>query len=201
MMWNVRLLLLRNSPVLVPLPISGTEAGTAGLAAVVNDTTPSAPPARVGANFAVARSTSPLCRVTGNRTPSGVPLPRRVRVTRPSVNGSGVLSASAEAPLGFPAPAAGPVPRLLEAAPGGVPRTCAAPLVVSAAAPVRPKPSTWPSLVPTYTMPLSVATTQNLADVPIGAAQISRSFAPPPDRGTGSRPQAPRYAPAPVPSR
>src|SRR5215472_15565712 len=48
-------------------------------------------------------------------------------------------------------------------------------------------------------MPLSVAATLNLLDVPIGAAQISLSFTPPPDRGTGSSCQAPRKALAPLP--
>src|SRR5215467_9372362 len=49
-------------------------------------------------------------------------------------------------------------------------------------------------------MPLSVAATLNLLDVPIGADQISLSFTPPPDRGTGSSCQAPRNAPEPLPS-
>ena len=88
---------------------------------------------------------------------------------------------------------------LLADEPTGVSPNCADPLRASAAPAVSPKPNTWPSLVPTYTMPLFVAATLNLLEVPIGAAQISLSFTPPPDRGTGSSCQAPRKALAPLP--
>src|SRR6516165_394800 len=76
---------LATSPVLVPLPTSGTEVGTED-ALVVNDTAPSAPMAAVGAYVTAARSTSPLFRVTGNVTLAGWP-PGWVRVTWPRVNG------------------------------------------------------------------------------------------------------------------
>ncbi len=89
-MLNAMAGLVADSPVWVPLPTSGTETGTAD-PAVVNATAPSAPPGPPGANFTAARSTSPLCKVTGKVTLAGV-LPGRVRVTRPRVNGAGLLS-------------------------------------------------------------------------------------------------------------
>ena len=49
-------------------------------------------------------------------------------------------------------------------------------------------------------MPLFVATSVNLEPVPIGAAQISLSFVPPPERGTPSSSHAPRKPLAPVAS-
>src|SRR5262250_928538 len=99
LMTNDRLGLLMYSPAVVPSPMSGTETGTDGLAAVVNDTTPSAPPAVRGANFATARSASPWLRVTGNFTRPGRPAPWRVRVTRPRVKGAGAAAAPTEAPV------------------------------------------------------------------------------------------------------
>src|SRR5262249_36827535 len=61
-----------------------------------------------------------------------------------------------------------------------------------------PNPYTLPSLVPTYTMPLFVATLANSEPVPIDAAQTSLSFVPPPARGTPSSFHAPRVPPDPV---
>ena len=52
--------------------------------------------------------------------------------------------------------------------------------------------------MPRYTLPLSVAISVNSEPVPIGAAQISLSFVPPPARGTPSSFQAPRKPPDPV---
>ncbi len=71
----------------------GTETVPAP-ALVVKETAPEAPPIAPGANFTCARSTSPLCRVTGNFTVAVAP-PCRVTVTRLIVNGSGWVSARA----------------------------------------------------------------------------------------------------------
>src|SRR5215472_4660055 len=127
LMTNDRLGLLMYSPVRVPPPMSGTETGTDGLAAVVNDTAPSAPPTVLGANFATARSTSPLRRVTGNFALAGVP-PWRVTVTRPSVNGSCVAAALTEAPVTVTALVAVTLTCLLADEPTGVSPNCADPL-------------------------------------------------------------------------
>src|SRR5215472_16424064 len=76
-MTNDRAVLVANSPVLVPSPMSGTAA--ASLAAAV-------------VNVTGACSASPLCKVTGNVTGTGLP-PAWVSVTAPTVNGAGVLIA------------------------------------------------------------------------------------------------------------
>src|SRR6516162_6234220 len=81
---NERLVEVANSPVRVPLPTRGTKTGPA---LVANETEPEAPPAAPGANLTCARSTSPLCSVTGNLTPAGAPPPGWVTVTRLIVNG------------------------------------------------------------------------------------------------------------------
>src|SRR5712691_7537905 len=98
-MTNDRAGLVANSPVVVPLPTRGMEAGTEDPAPVVNDTAPVAPPVAPGANVTAARSTSPLCKVTGNFTLAGVLPPAGVSVTWPRVNGAGVLAASTVAPV------------------------------------------------------------------------------------------------------
>src|SRR6266568_9240678 len=188
--------LVANSPVWVPLPTSGMEAGAEDPAPVVNDTAPVAPPVVLGANVTAARSTSPLCRVTGNFTLVGVP-PAGVSVTWPRVNGAGVLAASTVAPVTVTVLVALSVTCLTADEPTAVSWNCAVPLRVSAAAPVMPNPYTLPSLLPRYTMPLSVAISVNLEPVPTGAAQISLSFVPPPARGTPSSFHAPRKAPDP----
>src|SRR5215472_94645 len=197
MMLNVTAGLVENSPVWVPLPISGMETGAADPVPVVNVTTPSAPPAAPGAKVTAARSTSPLCTVTGNVTLAGLP-PGCVSVTSPRVNGAGVLGALTEAPVTVTVLVAVSVAWLVAAEPTAVSGNCAVPPLWSAAAPVMPNPYTLPSLVPTYTLPLSVAIWLNLEPVPIGADQISLSFVPPPERGTPSSPQAPRVPPDPL---
>jgi len=130
--------LVATSPVWVPLPISGTET-SAELAAVVNVTVPSAPPTVPGANFTAARSTSPLCNVTGNVTLAGVP-PGCVSVTVPRVNGTGVLGAPTEAPVTVTVLVAVTEACLVVAEPSAVSLNCAVPLLLSAAAPVMPNP-------------------------------------------------------------
>src|SRR5947207_1312275 len=197
LMTNDRAGLVANSPVVVPLPISGMEAGAEDPAPVVKDTVASAPPVALGANFTAARNTSPLCRVTGNFTPVGVP-PAGISVAWPRVNGAGVLAAFTEAPVTVTVAVAVTETCLTADEPTVVSANCAVPLRVSAAAPVMPNPYTLPSLVPRYTLPLPVAISANWEPVPIGAAQISLSLVPPPERGTPSRAQAPRKPPDPV---
>src|SRR5579859_6225621 len=92
-----RLVEVANSPVWMPSPTSGTET-VPDPVLVVNETAPLAPPNVPGANFTCARSTSPLCRVTGNVT-GAVPPPGRVTVTLLIVNGSGAVIALSEAPV------------------------------------------------------------------------------------------------------
>src|SRR6266568_3586659 len=189
--------LVANSPVWVPLPTSGMEAGAEDPAPVVNDTAPVAPPVVLGANVTAARSTSPLCRVTGNFTLAGVEPPTRVSVTWPRVNGAGLLAASTAAPVTVTVLVAVSETCLTADEPTAVSWNCAVPLRVSAAAPVMPNPYTLPSLVPRYTLPFWVAISVNLEPVPIGAAQISLSLVPPPARGTPSSFHAPRKPPVP----
>ena len=71
------------SPVLMPSPMRGTVAGPAPVL-VVNVTWAGAPPGAVGVNVTCACSASPLCRVTGNCTATGLPFPW-VSVTWPTV--------------------------------------------------------------------------------------------------------------------
>src|SRR5579871_955745 len=97
LMLNAMAGLVANSPVWVPLPTRGTETGTAD-PAVVNDTVPSAPPTVPGANFTAARSSSPLCSVTGKAALAVVPS-GWVTVTWPRVNGAGLVPALTVAPV------------------------------------------------------------------------------------------------------
>ena len=138
-MLNAMAGLVENSPVWVPLPISGTETGAAEPEPVVNVTSPSAPPTVPGANVTAARSTSPLCRVTGNFTLAAGP-PARASVTLPRVYGAGVMAALTEAPVTVTVLVAVSVTCLLAAEPTAVSPNCAVPLFLSAAAPVMPNP-------------------------------------------------------------
>src|SRR5690242_17430209 len=185
LMTNERAVLVANSPVWVPLPISGTETPAADPAPVVNVTAPSAPPTAPGANFTAALSTSPFCNVTGDVTLAGLP-PGCVSVTVRRVNGTDVLPALTLAPVTVTGWVAVTLAWAVADEPTAVSGNCAVPPLLSAAAPVMPNPYTLPSLVPRYTLPLPVAISLNLVPVPIGAAQISLSFVPPPERGTPS---------------
>jgi len=135
-----------NSPVRVPLPTRGTKTGPA---LVANETEPEAPPAAPGANLTCARSTSPLCSVTGNFTPAGPPPPGRVSVTRLIVNGPGLLSARIEAPVTVTVLVAVTVTGRVVAECTVVSGKVAVRLRFSAPPLVMPNPYTWPSLVPT----------------------------------------------------
>src|SRR5215831_8703190 len=138
LMTNEMAVLVANSPVWVPLPISGMET-PAEPVPVVNVTAPSAPPIADGANFTAARRTSPLCNVTGNVTLTGWP-PGCVSVTWPRVYGTGVPGALTEAPVTVTVLVAVSVAWLAAAAPTAVSGNCAVPLLWSAAAAVMPNP-------------------------------------------------------------
>ena len=74
------------SPSWVPSPVRGTS--TVGKVAdpVLNDSAPVLPPGAAGANVVWAVSLSPLDRVTGNVTGTGVLLPCLSSLTWPTVN-------------------------------------------------------------------------------------------------------------------
>src|SRR5437667_11772394 len=131
--------LVAYSPVWVPLPISGTETGAADPAPVVNVTAPSAPPTVAGANFTAARSTSPLCNVTGNVTLAGLP-PGCISVTVPRVNGTDAPPALTVAPVTVTVLVAVTETCLVVAEPSAVSLNCAVPPLLSVAAPVIPNP-------------------------------------------------------------
>lgn len=71
--------------------------------------------------------------MTGNVTLTGLPLPWRVTVTRPSANGAGVAAALTDAPVTVTVLVAVTLTCLLADEPTGVPWNCADPLRASAA--------------------------------------------------------------------
>ena len=106
---------------------------------MVKATAPVVPPTAPGANFTCARSTSPLCRVTGNFTVAVVP-PWRVTVTRLIVNGSGSVSARRPAPVTVTVLVAVTVAAEVVAECTGVSANVSVPPLFSAAPLVMPKP-------------------------------------------------------------
>ena len=79
------------SPARVASAMSGMLTGTRP--ARVKDSAPLVPPGAVGANVTGARSVSPRCRVTGKVTGTRRCAAGEVSVTRPTVNGSGEVTA------------------------------------------------------------------------------------------------------------
>src|SRR5215471_4572184 len=158
-------------PVCVPVPDRGTFTTEKLGAFVAKASAPVAPPGSVGANLTGTVSTSFCFSVTGNETGALFTL------GWPAVNGSGELTELAVTPVTVtPARAV-----IVATADDDEPTAVGWKLTgepVSGAVLSEPKPMTWPSRVPTYTRPPSVAGTANLLAVPIGADQIGVSWPP-----------------------
>src|SRR5215831_11756411 len=158
-------------PVCVPVPDRETFTMEKLAVFVAKASAPVEPPGTVGANVTGTVSASPAFSATGNEAGALFTL------GWPTVNGSGELAALSVTPVTV----TGVRAVIVATADADEPTAVAWKLTgepVSGALLGEPKPMTWPSLVPTYTRPLSVAGTANLLAVPIGADQISVSLPP-----------------------
>src|SRR5271165_4094985 len=151
---NVSVLGDAYSPSLTPSAVSGTLTVGKAVESVLSASAPLAPPGAAGVNFVWTVSLSPLARVTGNVTGTGVLLPILISLTWPAANWLVVVVA-----LEVPVLAVTPVKVTgfvavtdtdwVLVAPTAVGGRVAVVAAAGAAVPGAAYASTWPSRVPT----------------------------------------------------